>query len=464
MSGLPWRWHGAAAIALWLAIGLSAPVLPAQRIDRARFPAFVDSVVAAAIQGGTAAAGVTVAVVLGRDTLVLKPYGYADLEFDVPTPDGAIYEIGSVTKQFTAAAILLLQADGKLSVDDDLTRYLPDYPTQGRHITIRRLLNHTSGIKGYTEMPEFGAMMTLPLPRDSLVALFSRQPFDFEPGENEVYNNSAFFLLGLIIEKASGMSYADFVQQRLFAPIGMSSSRYCDEQAIQKRRAHGYDTGPRGLIVKRYLDQTWPYSAGSLCSTAGDLIAWNRALHGGRVLSPASYREMISPGSLNDGTPIRYGMGIGLTNIAGHRAISHGGGINGYLSFSAYFPDDDAIMVVLINTAGPVSPDALTATFAAALLGDVKAAAVALDRPVSDYAGTYTGVGRGAPTVAIVSADSTGALQLAVGKGRPQRATYLGGDRFERNNALLIFERSNGKVTRVRFDTGGGHYVLTRQP
>jgi len=454
----------AVSVIVSFAVSLGPSTTHGQRVDRSKLVSTVDSMVAAAIKGGTAAAGMTIGVVKGRDTLLLKPYGYADLEFDVPTPDGAIYEIGSVTKQFTAASILLLQEQGKLSVDDELTKYLPDYPTQGRRITIRRLLNHTSGIKGYTEMPEFGPLMGQHLPKDSLVSLFSKRPFDFEPGENQVYNNSAFFLLGLIIEKVTGMTYADFVQQKLFGPLGMTSSRYCDEQLIQKKRAHGYDAAPNGLMVKRYLDQQWPFAAGSLCSTAGDLITWLRALHGGRVLSAASYREMTTPGKLNDGTPIRYGMGIQLTKIAGHRAIHHGGGINGYVTGTAYFPDDTLSVVVLINTAGSVSADAFVSSIAALVLGEVKTVPVAVDHPVADYAGTYRGVGRGAPTVVTVSADSSGALQLAIGTGRPQRPVYVGGDRFERGTALAIFQREGARVTRLRLDTGGGHYVLSREP
>lgn len=157
----------------------------AQTRDRTRIAAAVDSLVADALKGGRAA-GMSVAVVRGRDTIVMKGYGYADLEFNVATPPRAIYEIGSVTKQFTAAALLQLQEQGKLSLDDELTKYLPSYPTQGRQITLRRLLDHTSGIKGYTELPEFGALMMRKLPRDSLVALFASKPFDFEPGEAAV--------------------------------------------------------------------------------------------------------------------------------------------------------------------------------------------------------------------------------------------------------------------------------------
>ena len=257
-----------AAVGPGVALGSAAAVgLPAglagQAWDRARIAAAVDSIVADALAGGRAA-GMTVAVVRGRDTLVLKPYGRADLELDVPTPERAVYEIGSVTKQFTAAAILQLQEQGKLSLDDELGKYLPDFPTRGHRVTLRRLLDHTAGIKGYTELPEFRGLAMRKLPRDSLVALIAAQPFDFAPGEAMVYSNSGYFLLGLVIEKVSGLSYEEYVRRHLFEPAGMHDSRYCSERAIIPRRAHGYDMGPAGLLLKEYLDHTWPYAAGSL--------------------------------------------------------------------------------------------------------------------------------------------------------------------------------------------------------
>jgi CubicO group peptidase (beta-lactamase class C family) len=162
-------------------------------------PATIDAIVEAPIKAGTVA-GASVAVVRGNQTIVERGYGLADLQLDVPTPPRAIYEIGSITKQFTAAAMLLLAEEGKLSLDDELTKFLPDYPTGGHRITIRQLHNHTSGIKGYTELEEFGELMALKKPKEELVTLFSSKPFDFAPGEDLIYNNSAYFLLGLIIE------------------------------------------------------------------------------------------------------------------------------------------------------------------------------------------------------------------------------------------------------------------------
>ena len=435
----------------------------AQTTDRARIRAVTDSVVASALQGGRAA-GVSVAVVRGRDTIVLKGYGYADLEFDVPTPDRAIYEIGSVTKQFTAAAILQLQEQGKLNLDDEITKYLPDYNTQGHRITIRRLMDHSSGIKGYTEMPIFRQLMPQKLSRDTLVKIFAAAPFDFAPGEGQVYNNSAYFLLGLIIEKASGQSYADYVKKNLFERAGMADSRYCNETELVKRRAHGYDFTPTGMRRTAYLDHTWPYAAGSLCSTVGDLVAWNQAVHFGKLLSPASYRELITPGTLNDGYQLRYAKGLSVDSMLGRRVIAHGGGINGFLSDLAFFPDDTLTIAVLVNTAGPVAPGGITRQIAETIYGKWSRKGADFSGVAADYAGTFEGFGRGAPFVVTIlpSADGKGLSQQR-GNGPATPLLYLGGDRFELGGMRFIFIRENGKVTKLRIDGGSLNSILKRR-
>lgn len=453
------------AFALILALILALPFCPAgsqaQGRDRATVARAVDSVAASYLKDGRLA-GMSVAVVRGRDTLVMKGYGFADLELDVPTPARAVYEIGSVTKQFTAAAILQLAEAGKLSLDDEITKYLPDYPTQNHRVTIRRLLDHTSGIKGYTEIPKFGTLMMRKLPKDSLVALFKDEKFEFAPGEAMVYNNSAYFLAGLIIEKLSGMSYADYVKQNLFDKAGMPDSRYCSESAIIKRKAHGYDMGSAGLQNKGFIDHTYPFSAGSLCSTVGDLVAWNRALHGGKVLSASAYKELTTPATLNDGTPLRYTKGLTIHTIAGHRVIEHGGGINGYFSSSNYFPDDDLIVVVLLNSAGPVAVDAVVKSVVEVTLGRSAPKSVAYTGDLSALAGTYTGIGRGRAMSMRVTAE--GSKLTAVAGERPAELCYIGNDVWESDDMRLTFVRQGNKVTKLRADMVYGYTILDRQP
>jgi CubicO group peptidase (beta-lactamase class C family) len=428
--------------------------------------AAVDSIVEAPIKAGKVA-GASVAVVRGSETIVERGYGLADLQLDVATPPRAIYEIGSVTKQFTAAAILLLAEDGKLSLDDPLTKFLADYPTQGHRITIRHLLNHTSGIKGYTELEEFREFMVLKKPKQELVKLFSSKPFDFAPGEDLIYNNSAYVLLGLIIEQAGSVSYADFVKARLFDKIGMQDSSYCSERVIQKNKVQGYDTAPNGtLVLKGYLDHSWPYAAGSLCSSAHDLVLWNRALHGGKVLSPASYRELTTPGRLNDGAEIRYAMGLGVVNTAGRKVITHGGGINGFLSHAAYYPAEDLTVVVLFNTAGSVNPQTTASEIADAVLGKATAAERKYDGDLSAFAGSYTGRGRGRPTQLRIEARGP-ELHLLRGTGAAatdERLHYLGNDTFGFRDTLIRFQREGASVSSLRIDTVGGNVRLVRAP
>lgn len=441
---------------------LAAAAAPAPASAQTDVTARIDAIVNAPIASG-AIAGASVAVVKGGQTLVSKAYGKADLELDVPTPPAATYEIGSVTKQFTAALVLLLQEDGKLALDDEITKYLPDYPTQGHRITLRRLLNHTSGIKGYTEMKEFGDFSKLKRPRADLVALFAAQPFDFPPGEEQIYNNSAFFLLGLVIEKITGQPYEQVVQQRLFDRVGMPNSYYCSETAIRKNHVHGYDTSGGRLVLKGYLDHAWPYAAGSLCSNSADLVTWNRALHGGKVLSPASYAQMIAPGALSDGTPLRYGLGIGVSDIGGRRAIAHGGGINGFLSESEYYPDDDLVIVVLVNTAGPVAPRDLARKIADVVLPAPPDRARPFTGDRAAYAGVFTGRGRGRASEVTI-AESGGGLTFSNAPGAPAvPLVYRGGETFAAGDTLLIFERRDGRVARLRVDTGAGHNILSRK-
>lgn len=428
---------------------------------RATLIARIDSLVMIPIAAHQTA-GASVAVLWKRDTLVLKGYGKADLELDVPTPDRGIYEIGSVTKQFTASAILRMVEQGKLSLDDELTKYLPAYPTQGNHITIRRLMDHTSGIKGYTELAAFGAFAARPMARDSLVALFSKEPFDFAPGDGMVYNNSAYFLLGLIIEKVSGRTYADYIQDSLFVRAGMKDSRYCSESKIMPGKVHGYDFLNGSLEKARPISHVWPYAAGSLCSTAGDLLAWTAALHSGRILSPASYHELITPGTLNDGTRLRYAKGIGRDEIAGHPAIHHGGGIFGFTSYVAWLPEDSLTVVVLYNSAGPASPQALTQDIVAAVLGKVEHKAVAYTGDLAELAGVYKGVGRGAAQVLTFAVDK-GALTVSQGGPKAAPLMHIGNGVFEYGPAQFTFIRTGGKVTGVRTDFVAQNTILARQ-
>lgn len=455
--------RGAAGVVLLLAV--LPRLADGQITDRAALVSALDSA-AAAHAAHEMVAGLSVAVVRGADTLLMKGYGFADLEWDVPTPEdaSASYEIGSVTKQFTAAALLTLVEEGAVDLDADVTEYLPDFDTQGRAVPVARLLDHTSGIKGYTEMRAFGRIAALPLPRDTLLRLVESEPFDFEPGTALIYNNTAYFLLGLIIEEVTGKKYEEVIQERLFGPAGMDDSYYCSTFAVRKGRAHGYDGSPQGLIRKRFLDHRWPYAAGSLCSTVGDLVAWNQALHGGRLLSPEAYAALTTPRPLVDGTPVRYAMGLLVDERGGRRIITHGGGINGYLSDARYLPDDELLIVALQNSTGPQGPGRLVAALQELVLGpDPEPVAAPYEGDLSELAGTYTGPARGRPLTVTVSVEEGAMVVTPQGAQEGMKPMHLGNGVWGDGRTRAWFVREDGRVVEMRLDQGSGHYVLRRQ-
>ena len=412
------------------------------------------------------AAGIVVAVVRGNDTLLLKGYGKADVEWNIPMPVDAMFEIGSVTKQFTAVAILQLRDEGKLSLDDEITKWLPDFDMRGNKVTIRRLLDHTSGIKGLTEMPEFGNLVSNgQFPRDSAYALIKRYPFEFRTGEAQIYNNSAFWLLGLVVEKASGGTYENYVEKKLFEPLGMKRSMYCNSSENVERRAHGYQV-QNGQVRRAPTNvHTWPFSAGSICSTAGDLVIWLKALHGGKVLSAKSYTEMTTPAKLNDGTVLGYGMGIGVgKDVRGLNYIGHGGGIAGFTSEATWYPDAQAAIVVLMNSNGNLDPGAVAGELAAELLPWERPVVKSYSGDPTPLLGTYKGPSRGRDMVMEVTRGPEGPL-FSVNGSPPRTLAWLDGLNFRQGTALVSFRQSgtSGPATEIRFQAGSAYYILKRQ-
>jgi D-alanyl-D-alanine carboxypeptidase len=340
----------------------------AQQPARAGAAARLDSLARAFLSRNTTP-GLSVLVLRGADTLLVGGYGFADLEGAVPATPRTVYRIGSLTKQFTAAAILTLVDEGRIGLDDTLQRFLPDFPSQGHRVTVQHLLTHTSGIRSYTSLgPAWQRIQRLDPPRDSLIALFANQPFDFSPGERYLYNNSGYYLLGVILERVTGRPYDQLLQERLAGPLGLADTRYCFLRPIIPRRAQGYARTPSGFQNAEPLGMTQPFAAGGLCSTVLDLATWTRALFAGRVVRPATLRAMTTPTRLADGTAVAYGFGLIVDSLAGHLRISHGGAINGFQSYLAHFPDDSLTVVVLAN--GEASaPAQLQEQFARVALG-----------------------------------------------------------------------------------------------
>jgi CubicO group peptidase (beta-lactamase class C family) len=288
-------------------------------------------------------------VLVAQDGKVLldKGYGFANLEWDVPNTPTTKFRLGSITKQFTAASILLLEEQGKLKVEDPVKKYMPDAPAAWDKITIFHVLTHTSGIPSFSGFPDFESREAQAMTPEKLVEWFRDKPLEFEPGTKWNYSNSGYILLGYLIEKISGQSYSEFVQQNIFTPLGMKDSGYDSNSAIIAHRAAGYTPGKSGAVNAGFVHMSIPFSAGALYSTTEDLLRWEQGLFGGKVLRPESLAKMTTPFKQD------YAFGLGVSTQNGHKMIAHDGGIQGFNTALAYYPDDKLVVAVLANVNGP---------------------------------------------------------------------------------------------------------------
>jgi len=319
-----------------------------------------------------------------------KAFGMADLELNVPMKPEMVFRIGSITKQFTAIAILQLMEEGKLSLQDDITKFIPDYPTQAYTITIEHLLTHTSGIKSYTGMTDYMKTVRQDFKPEELIDMFKNQPMEFAPGTKWNYNNSGYFLLGYIIEKVTGKSYADYLQENFFTPLGMTSSCYGSDTRIIINRASGYQPGNDGPVNSDYCSMTQPYSAGSIMSTVGDLFKWHQAVHSYRLVKKETLDKAFTEYKLKDGKGTHYGYGWFLSQLQGSPTIEHGGGIFGYLTSSIYLPEED-LFVALFSNNTVKAPEFTALKMAAIAIGKpLKTTGINLDEATLDqYSGVY---------------------------------------------------------------------------
>ena len=292
-----------------------------------------------------------------------KGYGLANVEHQVPNTPQTKFRLGSITKQFTAMAIMILKEQGKLGLDDPIGKYFDDPPSAWGPVTIHHLLTHTSGVHSYTSDPEYGRKMAHPETVKSMIARFKDKPLDFAPGEKFAYSNSGYFLLGAIIERVSGTTYEAFLKHAIFEPLGMNDSGYDHPATVLPHRAAGYVR--KGDVVENaeYLDMAQPYAAGSLYSTVVDLATWDRALSEGRLISKESLDRMFTPVK-ND-----YAYGWSVTSRSGRKEIGHGGGINGFATNIVRFPDQNVCVVVLCNVL-PVNPGRIARDLAAINFGE----------------------------------------------------------------------------------------------
>jgi len=361
-------------------------LLPAQSLHAQDYGSYLD---AAYPETGPGAAAI---VVKGGEVAYRGARGFANLELGVPLSPDHVFRIGSITKQFTAGAILLLADRGRLSVEDPISKYLPDYPTHGHTITIEHLLTHTSGIYSYTDVPGFmtGTEVRTDLTIEELIDLFDEYEMDFAPGEQWNYSNSGYVLLGAIIEAVSEQSYAAFVQENIFEPLGMKNSYYGGAQLIPRRVA-GY-RGSKGEYANAdFISMTVPHAAGSLLSTVDDLWRWNDGLFNGGLLKEHSLARMTTTFTLNDGEDTGYGYGLGIGSPRGELHIHHGGGIHGFSTFATWLPESEIFVTVLANNQ-EADPEYVARQMAAAAAGNPYPERSAIELPqekLAEYVGVY---------------------------------------------------------------------------
>ena len=387
--------------------------------------------------------GAAVLVMRDGKRLLRKGYGLADVELGVAIQPEHVFRVASITKQFTAVAILQLVEQGKISLADQITKFFPDYPTQGKTITVEHLLTHTSGMQSYSSKDDFISMIRSDLTPQQLIDTFKNDPLQFSPGEQYASGNSAYVILGAIIEKVTGQSYAQYLTSDVFAKAGLTQTYYDDPIRIIPKRVEGYGRNGGAIVKARYVSPTIPYSAGSIISTVDDLAKWTDAVSAGKVVRPDLLQRAWTPYKLTSGEATTYGYGWEIDHLLGSRVISHGGRVMGFTAYALWMPEEKVFVAVLSNTeATPMSTEYLARRLATYAMGKPwNPVAIAMTaEQLREYEGVYT-----------IDDKTTRTLTVADGKLFSQRT---GGGRLEvlpRARDQFFF---NGSFTTVSFERG----------
>ena len=416
------------------------------------------------------AAGLSIAVIRRGDTLLLGGYGQRDRERHLPAEASTVYRVGSITKQFTSAAVMRLVDRGAVRLEDPITKYLPQYP-QWKGVTVRQLLNHTSGIRSYTSSKEWRTQATKDLAPSAVLAFIEKDTLDFPSGTKWRYNNSGYMLLGMLLEKVTKQPYAALMERDFFRPLGMRTAGYCPSTPTDPQHAVGYSHREEAFRHSEPLSMTHPYSAGALCMSVPDFLRWQSALMRGKVVSAKSLALMTGPESLSTGKSTSYGMGLAPGKVGTHATVQHGGSINGFSTQQFWFPADSLSIVTFVNTDG-ADPDWLVHNVAATLFGmpltkkklDVVPLAAA-DR--AKYEGTYTiALPDGNLLPFRLFAEGDELMGQGEGHGKtPLR--YLGDDTFGADfdpTVRMKFRVEGGRVTGASLFQRGATMAMTRKP
>ncbi len=411
--------------------------------------------------------GATIIVMRNGKTIFRKAYGLANVAAKTPLKPDDVLRIGSVTKQFTAVGILMLADAGKLALSDEISKYVPMFPAKDKSVTIEHLLTHTSGIPNFTDNAEYRINRNKLSSQAEVVARFKDLPLSFEPGSRWAYSNSGYFLLGMVIEKVSGKSYADFIAEKIFIPLGMADTAYEGFERSAKRRVEGYQDANGKFSVAQKIDMSVPFSAGAMVSTVDDLARWDAAITAGKFLKPETWKKAFTAYTLADGKKTTYGYGWGVAKVQGKDAITHTGGIDGFSSVATHVPGDKVFVAVLRNAiSGSGTHVDLANRMVAILIGrpireiaEVKIAPTVFDA----YAGRYE---LGPNFVLRVFRDGNRFMTQATGQG-PAEVFAESEDKFflRVTDAQIEFVKSaSGKVESLVLFQGGREMSAKRLP
>ncbi len=389
-----------------------------------------------------------------------KAFGNADIELNVPMKPDMVFKLGSITKQFTAVAVLQLVEQGKISLQDSLQKYIKDFPSKGHTVTIENLLTHTSGISDYMQLAyaDRNAERKDYEPQQ-VVDKFKTLPLEFEPGTKFKYSNSGYYLLGYIIEKVSGKSYRAYLQENILTPLYLNHTYFDSSNIIIPNRVNGYRK--EGIAYKNadYWSMTIAYSAGELISNVEDLFKWHKGLYSYKILKKETLEKGFTPFKLKDGTVTEYGYGWILKNISGIKSIEHGGAITGFLTNEIYFPAEDIFVAALFNCECSLK-DELSINIASLALekplqNDVKVDANLLN----DYVGTYTLSTDTKRTIVVTKENDRLIAKISEQEVIP--LIFQSDTKFQFKNILgaeCEFIKENGKVTKF-YVSQNGHFV-----
>jgi D-alanyl-D-alanine carboxypeptidase len=313
--------------------------------------------------------GISIALANNDRIVFARGYGFADVARSIQVTSDTVFHIASISKSIEAGVLLQLAEQSKLSLDEDVTRYIPDAPVHGKHVTVRQLLNHTSGIPSYTSIPGAEKNEQLDLSHEQVLDLIRNAPPNFDPGASWRYNNSGFYLAGMIAENVMHQPYGTLLHDRIFTPLQMQSSSLCDASTPVPNLASGSEVVDGKLMPAAKVSWKLPFAGGGVCSTASDLLKWQMALNKDHVVSKHSLATMRTPTALADGASIDYGLGTRIGLLEGHPVFGHTGSGGGFTTALETLPDDKLSIAVLINTASDGAATELAGAVARSVLG-----------------------------------------------------------------------------------------------